>query len=132
MPKLLLNELCNQYPNIHKSEPTTLFEINLCMFTYREISYTWPCVSGTLYKVTCPVYACTVAYIGQVTWLQGTRKARPCFSGRFVPNKSFDGEGAVLKHRPYFRIKVANGSYRYETVYINTGITDCGFNGILV
>ena len=24
-------------------------------------SYTWPCISGTLYQVTCPVYGCTAA-----------------------------------------------------------------------
>ena len=33
-------------------------------------SYTWPCVSGTLEKVTCPVYGCKVAYTGQVTIYQ--------------------------------------------------------------
>ena len=29
---------------------------------------TWPCFSGVLEKVTCPVYTCTVAYIRQVTF----------------------------------------------------------------
>ena len=31
-------------------------------------SNTWPCVSSTLEKVTCPVYMCTVAYTEQVTF----------------------------------------------------------------
>ena len=34
--------------------------------SYRFTNYTWPCVFGTLYKVTCPVYACTGAYTGQL------------------------------------------------------------------
>ena len=36
--------------------------------TYKVTSYTWPCVSGTLQIVTCPVYAFTVAYTKQVTF----------------------------------------------------------------
>ena len=43
-------------------------------FTYRVTSYTWPCVSGTLYKVTCSVYACTVAYTRQVTFYKVLEK----------------------------------------------------------
>ena len=35
---------------------------------YRVTSYTWPCVSGTLLTVTCPVYLCAVTYTGQVTF----------------------------------------------------------------
>ena len=34
---------------------------------YRVTSYTWPYVSGTLLKVISSVFACTVAFIGQVT-----------------------------------------------------------------
>ena len=33
---------------------------------YRVTINTWQCCSGTLSKVTCPVYGCTVAYTGQV------------------------------------------------------------------
>ena len=32
------------------------------VLTYRVISYTWPYVYGSLKKVTCPLYACTVLY----------------------------------------------------------------------
>ena len=35
---------------------------------YRVTSYTWPCDSGTLEKVTCTVYISTVAYTLQVTF----------------------------------------------------------------
>ena len=28
--------------------------------SYRVTSYTWPCFSGTLNKVTCPLYTCTL------------------------------------------------------------------------
>ena len=38
----------------------------LCKYTVT--SYTWPYVSCTLLKVTCPVYACTAAYTWQVTF----------------------------------------------------------------
>ena len=41
---------------------------------YRVTSYTWPCISGTLYKVTCPVYACRVSYTGQVTFYKVQKK----------------------------------------------------------
>ena len=46
-------------------------------------SYIRPCVSGTLSKVTFPVYACTVAYRH---FLQGNRKKRPCLYGHVVIN----------------------------------------------
>ena len=32
------------------------------------------CVFGTLYKVTCQVYTCTVAYTGQVTFYKALEK----------------------------------------------------------
>ena len=51
---------------------------------YRVTSYTWPCVSGTLYKVSCPVYACRVAYHWTSHFLQGTRKTQPCLPGQVV------------------------------------------------
>ena len=35
---------------------------------YRVTSYIWPCVSGTVYKVTFPVFGCTVVYTEQVTF----------------------------------------------------------------
>ena len=42
--------------------------------------YSWPCVSNTLYKVTSPLYACTVAYTGQVSFCKVQEKT-PHFCG---------------------------------------------------
>ena len=54
-------------------------------FYYRVTSYTWPCVSGSLLKVTCPVYPCSVTYIGQVTFYKiPEEKKRHCLSGQAV------------------------------------------------
>ena len=36
--------------------------IKYSKLNYRVTSDTWPCVSGTLYKVTCLVYGCQVAF----------------------------------------------------------------------
>ena len=42
-----------------------------CLDSYRETSYTWPCISG---KVTFPVFASKVAYTGQVTFYKVQEK----------------------------------------------------------
>ena len=51
---------------------------------YRVTSYTWPCFSCTLDKVTCPVYTCTVAYTGQ-----GTRKTKSCLTVHTVEKQFY-------------------------------------------
>ena len=48
---------------------------------YRVTSYTLPCVSGALKKVTCPVYSSVHC---KSHFLQGTGKTRSCLSGQFV------------------------------------------------
>ena len=45
-------------------------------------SYTWLCVSGTMYKVTFPVYAYSLHWESHS--LQGTRTTRPCIIGHYV------------------------------------------------
>ena len=37
-------------------------------FAYRVARYSWPCFSGTLTKVTCPVWATVHVYTGLVTF----------------------------------------------------------------
>ena len=43
--------------------------INLTV-DYRVTSYTWQCISCTLCKVTCPLYASSVAYTEQVIFYE--------------------------------------------------------------
>ena len=48
-----------------------------------------------LVNVTCPMYKCTVAYTGQVTFCKVPEKTRPCLSGQVVyvkedPRRSID------------------------------------------
>ena len=38
------------------------------------VTWSMPCVSSMLLKVTCPVYGCTVAYSGQVTFYKVQEK----------------------------------------------------------
>ena len=46
---------------------------------YRVTSLTLSCFSGTLEKVICPVYTCSVAYTGKVTFQKLQEKAQqPC------------------------------------------------------
>ena len=44
------------------------------LYKYRVTSCTWPCISGTLYKLTCPVYASKVAYLRHVTFYEVQEK----------------------------------------------------------
>ena len=47
---------------------------------YRVTSHTWPCISGNLKKVTCPVYAYTIAYIEGVTF----HKVQDIYTAMFI------------------------------------------------
>ena len=43
-------------------------EVLLPLGRYRVTSYIWPCVSGTLWKMTCSVYTSTLVYTGPVKY----------------------------------------------------------------
>ena len=53
-------------------------------FTYQVAIQTWPCYSGTLYKLICQVFASIHVYTGQITF---PRKTQSCLTGHPVPGR---------------------------------------------